>query len=126
MAGVHAGRKLVENYNISRVLAVITSIEVLLLLFASYRARGFHYCAEEEEFQARVVSSDEPCGPDERPLDWNRLGPSNDWVRSAKKYAGTIIGPCQPHRTVPPLPFAVPGRKTRGSALGSALTLFTR
>jgi hypothetical protein len=63
-----------ENHNISRVLAVIASIVVVLLFLASYRARGFHYCAEEEEFQARVVSSDEACGPNESRLDWNRLG----------------------------------------------------
>jgi hypothetical protein len=74
-----------ENHNISRVLAVIASIVVLLLLFASYRARDFHYCAEEEEFQARVVSSDEPCGPDESPLEWRRLG----WVSKLKLIGNT-------------------------------------
>jgi hypothetical protein len=74
-----------ENHNISRVLAVTASIVVLLLLFAFYRARGFHYCAEEEEFRARVVSSDEPCGPDESPLEWNRLG----WASKLKLIGNT-------------------------------------
>ena len=74
-----------ENHNVSRVLAVLAGILVLLLLFASYRARGFHYCAEEEEFHARVVSSDEPCGPDESPLEWRRLG----WVSRLKLIGNT-------------------------------------
>ena len=63
-----------ENHNISRLLMIMAGILAVLLFFASYRARGFHYCAAEQEFHARVVSGDEPCGPDESPLEWNRLG----------------------------------------------------
>ena len=74
-----------ENQNISRLLAVMAGILVVLLLFASYRARGFHYCAAEQEFHARVVSGDQPCSPDESPLEWNRLG----WGSKLKLIANT-------------------------------------
>jgi hypothetical protein len=62
------------NRNINQAFAVIACI-FLLLVFVSYRARSFHYCVGfKERAQARVGSADEPCSPEEQPLEWRILG----------------------------------------------------
>jgi len=62
------------NRTVNYFLAV-TAILVVLLLFVSYRARAFHYCfAFSERGQPRVLTADEPCNPDEQPLEWEILG----------------------------------------------------
>jgi hypothetical protein len=73
-----------QKRNITPVLAAIAG--VLVLLFVAYRARGFHYCVEEgERPQVRVVSSEEPCSPDEGRMELERLG-----LRSKLKLLGNI------------------------------------
>ena len=62
-----------RNRSITLMLAVVASMLAISLLFVSYRARAFHYCMGFRQ-QARVVSFDEPCSPDEQPLDWQVLG----------------------------------------------------
>lgn len=46
-----------------------------IVLFIGYRARTFHYCASiSDRPEARIASSSEPCGADEEPLEWRRMG----------------------------------------------------
>ncbi len=59
----------------SRLMGAVAVAFLLAVLFVSYRARGFHYCAGTgNRPQARVAAGDEPCFPDEEPLEWQRLG----------------------------------------------------
>ena len=61
------------NRNGIGTLAVI--VLVLIFLFIGYRAQTFHYCASiGGRPEARLVNGSEPCGPDEEPLEWRRLG----------------------------------------------------
>lgn len=77
-----------RNHSITLGLALIASVLLISLLFVSYRARTFHYCLGFRELaQARVVSSDEPCSPDEQPLEWEILG----WASKLKLVGNTIV-----------------------------------
>lgn len=59
----------------------------LLVLFTAYRARSFHYCASlGNRPEARIASGSEPCGENEEPLYWGRLG----WFGRAKLAARTV------------------------------------
>lgn len=73
-----------QKRNITPVLAAIAV--ALVLLFVVYRARGFRYCVEDGEHpQVRIVSSEEPCSPDEGPMELERLG-----LQSKLKLVGNI------------------------------------
>ena len=72
-----------EKRNVTPALAAIAAV-LVLLLFVAYRARAFHYCLEDgERPQVRVVTNDEPCSPDEGPMEWESLG-----LRSELKLLG--------------------------------------
>jgi hypothetical protein len=61
--------------NANRLVGVIAGVLLLTLLFVSYRVRTFHYCASlTERPQARVAAGAESCGPEEEPLQFERLG----------------------------------------------------
>ncbi len=75
-----------RKHSVSLILAVVASLLAFSLLFVSFRARAFHYCMGFQE-QARVVSIDEPCSPDEQPLEWEVLG-----YAGKLKLVGSTIG----------------------------------
>jgi hypothetical protein len=63
------------NRNGARLIGGLAGVFLLTLLFVSYRARTFSYCASTgDRPQARVAGRGESCGPDEEPLEWQRLG----------------------------------------------------
>jgi hypothetical protein len=63
-----------QKSNIAPALVAIVGV-LVLLLFVAYRARTFHYCVDDgERPQVRVKSNDEPCSPDEDPMEWKVLG----------------------------------------------------
>jgi hypothetical protein len=69
------------NQNGFRLFAVVAGVLLLTLLFVSYRARTFHYCAGiGDRPAARVADSAAPCRADEEPLEFRRLG----WPGSLK------------------------------------------
>ena len=52
---------------------------ILLLIFIAYRARGFHYCAgNEERPHITVAAGSQECGPGEAPMElrtmWREQG----------------------------------------------------
>ena len=75
-----------------RVIGALAGVLLLTLLLVSYRAQTFHYCAGTgDRPQARVAGAAETCGPDEEPLEWQRLG----WpgkIKLAAKAAGRAFG----------------------------------
>jgi hypothetical protein len=63
------------NRNGNRLMGAVAVMFLLALLLLSYRVRTFHYCAGlGDRPQARVAGSAESCGPDEEPLEFERLG----------------------------------------------------
>jgi hypothetical protein len=75
-----------RNHSMTLAFGIITGMLVISGLFVSYRARAFHYCMGFRE-QARVVSTDEPCSPDEQPLEWEVLG----YASRVKLVGSTIV-----------------------------------
>ncbi|HEY1759059.1 MAG TPA: hypothetical protein VGG72_27050 [Bryobacteraceae bacterium] len=64
-----------KKRSIVPALAAIVGVLVLLSLFVAFRARTFHYCVEDgERPQVHVTGDDEPCGPDEGPIEWDSMG----------------------------------------------------
>jgi len=58
-----------------RFFATLVGALLLTLVFVSYRARSFHYCAGTGDHPAvRVVDSATPCGSDEVPLEIRSVG----------------------------------------------------
>jgi hypothetical protein len=81
------GGKEMKKRSIIQAVAAIVGVFVLALpLFVAYRARAFHYCVDDgERPQVRVVSNDEPCSPDEGPIEWGRMG----WQSKVKVLGNT-------------------------------------
>jgi len=62
-----------------------TVVVLFIFLFIAYRARTFHYCASTgDRPEARITDGSEPCGPDQEPLEWRRVG----WAGKIKLAAG--------------------------------------
>ena len=75
-----------------RVTSALAAALLLGLVLVSYRARTFHYCATTgPRPEARVAAGEEPCRPDEEPLETGRLG----WpgkIKLAAKAAAKVCG----------------------------------
>jgi hypothetical protein len=60
-----------QNHN-ARLVTVIAGAVALLAVFVSWRARTFHYCVGngERAQNSRLTDGNEPCAPNEQPMDW--------------------------------------------------------
>lgn len=75
-----------QNRNWIRLIATLAGALLLTVLFVSYRARSFRYCAGTGDHPAaRVVDSAGSCGADEEPLEIRSVG----WLGRLKLAAQT-------------------------------------